>query len=383
MEPYRQLTPRAHAELVTRSSLLTGTKHTAEATRLLEEGRVGRKPDDPTAWEVIGRSTNRVYVIRRGRCPCNTTADGQDAFGYAHLCAIKLYQLVAEQMEKEHQPMFVQEEPATLPLGPTTADERLAKQPQVTPQAQAQEGHQGPRGDTKQDDPQGRAATERLLEPVSAQEGPETQTVFSQSLPPLHRLRSLHAILTDLRRPVPAGCIAQKPASKTSTAKISYLHWTTVARILDQYAPGWEGRVRRVEKVGDKWAVTYRLTIHAQDGSIAQEDVAMEDEDRDDVGYGDTMTNALAAAFKRAAAKLGVGRQLYEKDETDKVLAHHFQHETLDAWTELGQRLDARGMSREQGLQWLLTQTGTTKKRDVPLSAIRYLAAQLASDEDA
>jgi hypothetical protein len=140
MQQHRALTPLAHAELEMRASTLTRTKHTAEAKALLEEGRV--EPigsEDANTWEVVGRSSNTVYKISRNTCRCRTTKDDNDQYACAHLLAVWLYKRILEELRKGDHAMFEDDAEATLPLGPTTAEERLAQVPESTTQEQAQE----------------------------------------------------------------------------------------------------------------------------------------------------------------------------------------------------------------------------------------------------
>ena len=57
--------------------------------------------------------------------------------------------------------------------------------------------------------------------------------------------------------------------------------------------------------------LTGRLTLHTADGSISREATGCELLDCD--SYGDPVSNAEAMVFRRAAAKFGLGRSLYDK----------------------------------------------------------------------
>lgn len=94
---------------------------------------------------------------------------------------------------------------------------------------------------------------------------------------------------------------------------ISYLEWHVVNRLLDQLTGGnWDGYVVGRELIADRMVVTYRIVVHCSDGDIVREATGGEEEDMK--GYGDFMSNAEAMAFKRAAARLGLGLSLYAKD---------------------------------------------------------------------
>lgn len=151
---------------------------------------------------------------------------------------------------------------------------------------------------------------------------PEAQTPLSEPSPrgggSMSGLRPIQAIVADLSRPLPAACLATKTLKGT---KITYLHWQTVARILDAYAPGWQGMVRRVDTIGSACVITYRLSIPCAEGLVVREATGQEEEEVE--GYGDSSSNAEAMAFKRAAAKFGVGLWLYDKDNTGEALQKH------------------------------------------------------------
>ena len=187
-------------------------------------------------------------------------------------------------------------------------------------------------------------------------------------------LRSIHAIITDLSKPFPE-CVATKTIKGQS---ISFLHWQTVARILDTYAPGWEGTVARVDQVGSKVAITYRLSIPTQEGLLHREATGQEDEAVD--SYGDSTSNAEAMAFKRAAAKFGVGTWLYDKDSSAPAWRKQVQEEQLAGWKTLGERVDAAKMDREKVSGWLCAVTGVVRKMDVPLSALKAFLASLTKN---
>ena len=188
--------------------------------------------------------------------------------------------------------------------------------------------------------------------------------------------RSIQAIIADLSRPLPEACVASKTQGGQA---IPFLHWQTVARVLDAYAPGWDGQVMRVDQVGTTCAITYRLTIPCLEGDVSRE--ATGQEDADVKGYGDATSNAEAMAMKRAAAKFGLGAWLYDKDATAPALAAHLKEEKTRHLATLGARLDALGRDRPRTLAWLKEQTGATRTRDIPLGAIQALLAHLNSEE--
>lgn len=196
-------------------------------------------------------------------------------------------------------------------------------------------------------------------------------------------LRPITAIVADLSRPLPSACVASKTV-KGST--IAYLHWQTVARLLDTYAPGWQGEVTRLEQQGQVVRVTYRLLIPCAEGRVWREATGEDDEWEPDeeTRYGNPSANAQANAFKRAAALFGCGQWLYDKagDPTGVALADYLRKEKGDALAELGTALKAKGMDRAQALDWLKTQAGVTRLEQIPLSTVRTMLAYVAQQEE-
>lgn len=137
--------------------------------------------------------------------------------------------------------------------------------------------------------------------------------------PPRIGARTWAEIHHDLRRRIRDDLIKTRVQG---TAKVRYIEWTTAVRLLDHYAPGWTGRVEHVAATPQLVIVTYSITIPCSDGTVTRtatgDEVAVYTKDRDDParfsGYGSPATNAEAQALKRAAAKLGVGFDLYLDD---------------------------------------------------------------------
>lgn len=149
--------------------------------------------------------------------------------------------------------------------------------------------------------------------------------------------RPIRVILADLAKPIPKKYLATR---KQGGATLTYLPWFNCCKLLDRCAPGWEGQVASTHTTADRLFVTYRLTIHAAEGDFSREATGTEllkeekeiwvgekfdrrllkDEyDRPitelrELAYGDPSSNAESMAFRRAAAKFGLGLYLYEKD---------------------------------------------------------------------
>ena len=128
---------------------------------------------------------------------------------------------------------------------------------------------------------------------------------------PLHLTfaRPLAEILTDLAKPVPKRFLAQR---KQGGQNLTYIPWHHVNRLLDYFAPGWEGEVTKIVCTSDRVFVTYCLSVHAAEGVFSRE--ATGTELLNCSSYGDPTSNAESMAFRRAAARFGLGLGLYQKD---------------------------------------------------------------------
>lgn len=142
---------------------------------------------------------------------------------------------------------------------------------------------------------------------------------------------SLSQIQSALSRPLPRSALAtRKQGGKTLT----YIPWHTANRILDKYAPGWSWEIRTLQLSRERLFLVGRLTLPTADGPIFREATGTEllkdqrvikdrdgnpirdEEDRPitesvELAYGDPTSNAESMAFRRAAAKFGLGLYLY------------------------------------------------------------------------
>ena len=121
--------------------------------------------------------------------------------------------------------------------------------------------------------------------------------------------RPLTEILADLAKPVPQRFLATRRQGKQD---LTYIPWHHVNRLLDYFAPGWEGEVTKIVTTSDRVFVTYKLTIHAAEGAFSRE--ATGTELLNCSSYGDPTSNSESMAFRRAAARFGLGLGLYQKD---------------------------------------------------------------------
>lgn len=113
-----------------------------------------------------------------------------------------------------------------------------------------------------------------------------------------------------LSRPVPAQLLSTR---RQGGKEIPYLAWHTVARILDKYTPGWSWEVSRMGMTSDRLFLVGRLTVPTTEGHVWREATGTEllKRDESELAYGDPSSNAESMAFRRAAAKFGLGLYLY------------------------------------------------------------------------
>lgn len=105
---------------------------------------------------------------------------------------------------------------------------------------------------------------------------------------------------------------------------IYYLSWPTIAGILDKYAPGWCWEIEATSFTSDRIFVVGRLSIQTADGVVTRSATGTEELKRSkfnkqtqrtelvELAYGDPSSNAESMALRRAAAKFGLGRYLWE-----------------------------------------------------------------------
>jgi len=129
------------------------------------------------------------------------------------------------------------------------------------------------------------------------------------ALPVAQGERTLAEIITDLSKPLPAQLLRTR---RQGGRNITYSPWHTVNRLLDQWAPGWEGRVETVTITDKRIFVVYSLTIHASDGLFTRQATGTE---LLDCQFADPSSGAESMAFRRAAARFGLGLYLYNRAE--------------------------------------------------------------------
>jgi hypothetical protein len=128
-------------------------------------------------------------------------------------------------------------------------------------------------------------------------------------------------IIEALSRPLPKTLTDTR---KQGGATLTFIPWHNVNRILDKYAPGWTWQMTTTI-TPDRMVVTGRITIPSSEGNIYREAMGTETlkeeyTDKTDgtkklreLAYGDPCSNAESMAFRRCAARFGLGLYLYQK----------------------------------------------------------------------
>ncbi|MEM6452996.1 MAG: Rad52/Rad22 family DNA repair protein [Cyanobacteria bacterium P01_D01_bin.105] len=129
---------------------------------------------------------------------------------------------------------------------------------------------------------------------------------------------SLSQIQAALSRDIPANLMASR---RQGSVNVNYIPWHRVNKILDKYAPGWAWEICKIGMSKDRLFVVGRLTVPTSDGHISREATGTEALKRQtdegeivELAYGDPSSNAESMAFRRAAARFGLGLYLYQKD---------------------------------------------------------------------
>jgi hypothetical protein len=149
-----------------------------------------------------------------------------------------------------------------------------------------------------------------------------TPAVPQQDKPSGPRDWTIGQIIEALSRPLPESMLKTR---KQGGANLAYIPWHTVNRILDKYAIGWTWEITNTVVTADRFIITGRLTIPAQEGNIYREATGTEtlkEEYYDkeakekrirEIAYGDVSANAEGQCFRRCAARFGLGLYLYSE----------------------------------------------------------------------
>ena len=76
-------------------------------------------------------------------------------------------------------------------------------------------------------------------------------------------LRSIQAVIADLKKPVAAKHLSQR---KQGGQSLAYIAWYNAVKYLDHFAAGWSYNVVSVQTIGENCVLTVRLSIPCVEG---------------------------------------------------------------------------------------------------------------------
>lgn len=159
----------------------------------------------------------------------------------------------------------------------------------------------------------------------------QLETQNGKITPPIYTGEwTIAQIIEALSRPLPESMIEKRTQGG---AKIPYIPWHTVNKVLDKYAPGWNWEVRSIQTTADRLFLIGRLSIPTAHGVIWREATGTETlkeekvikvpnpdkpsekitlrdtydrpvTEMKELAYGDTSSNAESQSFRRCAARL-------------------------------------------------------------------------------
>jgi hypothetical protein len=147
----------------------------------------------------------------------------------------------------------------------------------------------------------------------------QTNTNSKLTPPNAPRQWSIAQIEEVFSRPIPKSILKSR---RQGNANLTYIPWYKVNEILNKYTPGWTWEIVSIHTTADRLFLTGRLTIPAAEGNIYREGTGTEllkewsekKQQMQELAYGDPSSNAESMAFRRAAARFGLGLYLYDKD---------------------------------------------------------------------
>lgn len=115
---------------------------------------------------------------------------------------------------------------------------------------------------------------------------------------------------------------------------IYYLSWYDLADLLDDRIGlgNWSWEVVSITTTDKDLFLTGKLTIFGDDRTLSQFSTGTEKLNCS--SYGDASSNAESMAFRRAAAKFGVCRYLYDKERVKELVRKHKQETNQDNQTQ-------------------------------------------------
>lgn len=315
------------------------------ALKLVQDGAVSLVSTG--LYTVKGRTqTYKVGAL----CPCEDATKRKNAFCY-HRASVKLYQ--NWQLHLGDKPMADQ---SSLALGPATTDERLAQAPHVA--STPTQGSPGP--SIPLDTPQ----------PL-----PETISEAVRLPLPLGRmLRPLHAILADLRRPLPDDCVPSYPGP--GKTEIDFLPWRHITHLLHTYAPGWYPEVVRIEEM-EVLTIVVRVNLLSAEGRTGYEGVGRDEQKLGEKQYGDRPRRAYARAIKHAAQLLGMDwlQEDADKSQTLTALDKYLLKEQTERIQALAAACEKAGLDKAAYMDALQRQACVQKRKDIPVAMLQEALA--------
>lgn len=127
---------------------------------------------------------------------------------------------------------------------------------------------------------------------------------FNKSMPVQYR--SITEIIKDLSKPIPQRFLEVK---QKGGRDIFFISWHNATKLLDYYAPGWQFEVKEIQNVAGQIVYTVRIGITCLEGTIWREATGNEEEEKEQ--FGGAFVASESQALRRAAAKFGLGRDLY------------------------------------------------------------------------
>lgn len=119
-------------------------------------------------------------------------------------------------------------------------------------------------------------------------------------------------ILSKLKDTIPPEYLKFKTKGGT---RITFISWYGYCDLLDERCGlgNWSWEIKEASQVGNRTLVVGRLTIYGDDRQISFDSTGNEDLDRS--GFGDALSCAESMALRRACAKAGLARELWDKEE--------------------------------------------------------------------
>lgn len=128
----------------------------------------------------------------------------------------------------------------------------------------------------------------------------------------------INQILENLKQPVPAHFITQKPTFKKGqqSGEVDFISKYNYFQLLDERAglDAWELELSDPIVSGDLVSVTCKIILHGEDKSIFRSAIGTEEINAK--GYGTAIDNAESSAIRRCCSALGLSRDLWLNQQT-------------------------------------------------------------------